>query len=144
MFLGEFVHVLDDKGRLTIPAKFRAGLSDGLVITRGIDRCLVIYPLDEWNRLAAQVSALPLTNRSARAFRRLVFAGAHYATPENDKQGRVLIPSRLREYANLRDEVVIAGLNNYIEIWNPEAWAQEREQIEEDEGTVEGWANLGI
>ena len=144
MFLEEFVHVLDEKGRLTIPAKFRAGLSDGLVITRGIDRCLVVYPLEEWNRLAERVSALPMTNRSARAFRRLVFAGAHHATPDKDKQGRVLIPPRLREYANLEGEVVIAGLNTHIEIWNPEAWAQEREHIEEDEDAVDEWANLGI
>ena len=142
MFLGEFIHVIDEKGRLTIPAKFRAALADGLVITRGIDRCLAIYPAREWNRLAERVSALPMTDRRARAFRRLVFANASDAIP--DKQGRVLIPPRLREYANLDGEVVVAGLNTYIEVWDPGAWGEERKRVEGDEVDVEEWAALGI
>ncbi|MFO7741532.1 MAG: division/cell wall cluster transcriptional repressor MraZ [Anaerolineae bacterium] len=142
MFLGEFVHVLDSKGRLTIPAKFRAELDTGLVVTRGIDRCLAVFPKPEWQQLAEQVSELPLTNRQARAFQRLLFANASEVAPDN--QGRVLIPPRLREYAALDGEVVVAGLNTHIELWNPEAWNREREQLEGEEVDIEGWAALGI
>jgi len=142
MFLGEFVHTIDDKGRLTIPAKFRADLAIGLVVTRGIDRCLVIYPTEEWGRLAEQVSGLPMTDRRARAFRRLVFANASDATP--DKQGRILIPPHLREYASLDGEVVVTGLNTYIEVWNPDSWGEERERVEGYEADIEEWAVLGI
>jgi len=142
MFLGEFVHTTDDKGRITIPARFRAELASGLVVTRGIDRCLAIYPLSEWEKLAEKVSALPVTDRRARAFRRLVFANAADAVP--DKQGRIVIPPRLREYAGLSDEVVITGLNNYIELWNPRTWNKERERVEIDDADIEEWATLGI
>jgi len=142
MFLGEFIHAIDEKGRLTIPAKFRADLAAGLVVTRGIDRCLAIYPLEEWNRLAERVSALPLMDRRARALRRLVFANASDAVP--DRQGRVLIPPRLREYASLDSEIIVTGLNTYIEVWNTEGWAEERERVEGDDVDAEEWAALGI
>lgn len=142
MFLGEFVHTTDEGGRLTIPARFRGDLEVGLVVTRGLDRCLAIYPMKEWERLAEQVSALPITDRRARAFRRLVFANASDATL--DKHGRVLIPPRLREYAGLDGEVVITGLNTYIELWNPDSWSEERERVEGDDVTMEEWAALGI
>jgi MraZ protein len=142
MFLGEFVHTIDEKGRLTIPAKFRADLASGLVVTRGIDRCLAIYPLEEWERLAERVSALPMTDRRARAFRRLVFANASDAVP--DKQGRMLIPPRLREYASLDGEAVVTGLDTYIEVWNLDAWAGERERVEGDDADIEEWSVLGI
>jgi MraZ protein len=142
MFLGEFIHASDEKGRLTIPAKFRADLAAGLVVTRGIDRCLAIYPLEEWKRLAERVSALPVTDRRARAFRRLVFANASDAVP--DRQGRVLIPPRLREYAGLDSDVIVTGLDTYIEVWNTGDWAQERERVEGDDVDAEQWATLGI
>jgi MraZ protein len=142
MFLGEFVHIIDGKGRLTIPAKFRADLAVGLVVTRGIDRCLAIYPMEEWQKLAKQVSELPMTDRRARAFRRLVFANASDAVP--DKQGRVLIPPRLREYAGFDSEVIVAGLNTYIEVWEPETWSEERERVEGEDMDSEEWAILGI
>ena len=142
MFLGEFVHTIDSKGRLTIPAKFRSDLAEGLVITRGIDRCLAVYPMGAWGRLAQQVSGLPVTDRRARAFRRLVFAAASHALP--DKQGRVLVPPRLRKYAGLDGDVIITGLNTYAEVWNPELWAEERERVEGDDEDVDEWALLGI
>ena len=142
MFLGEFVHTLDAKGRLTVPARFRDDLSPGFIITRGLDRCLVIYPLDEWQKLAERVSALPMTDRHARAFRRLVFANAADVSP--DKQGRVVIPPRLREYAELEGEVVVTGLNTYIELWSPDAWDRERQKVEGYEADIEEWAALGI
>jgi MraZ protein len=142
MFLGEFVHTLDENGRLTIPAKFRDDLIDGLVVTRGIDRCLAIYTMKEWEKLADKVSALPVTDRLARAFRRLVFANASDAVL--DKQGRVLIPPRLREYAGLNGEAIVTGLNNYVEVWNPEAWGEERERVEGDDVNIEAWKELAI
>jgi len=142
MFLGEFVHTIDDKGRLTIPARFRADLEAGLVVTRGIDRCLAIYPIDEWKSLAEQVSALPVTERRARSFRRLVFASASDAVP--DKQGRILIPPHLRDYAKLDGEAVITGLNTYIEVWNTGSWDEERERVEGYDVNIEEWAALGI
>lgn len=142
MFLGEFVHTIDGKGRLAIPARFRADLAIGLVVTRGIDRCLAIYPIEEWKQLAKQVSALPMTDRRARAFRRLVFANASDAIP--DKQGRVLIPPRLREYAGLDGEVIVTGLNVYIEVWNPDSWREEREHVEGNDEDIGEWALLDI
>jgi MraZ protein len=142
MFLGEYVHTIDEKGRLAVPARFRADLAAGLVVTRGIDRCLAIYPLEEWKRLAEQVSALPITDRRARAFRRLVFANASDVIP--DKQGRVLIPPRLREYAGINGEVVVTGLDTYIEVWGPEAWNEERTRVEDFNANDEEWAVLGI
>ena len=141
MFLGEFVHTIDEKGRLTIPAKFRDGLAAGLVITRSLDRCLAIYPQDEWEKLAAKVSDLPMTDRRARAFRRLVFAHASDAVP--DRQGRVLIPPHLREYAGLNGEAVITGLNTYIEVWSPAPWDEELERVE-GPASIEEWAALKI
>lgn len=142
MFLGEYVHTIDEKGRLAVPARFRAELAAGVVITRGIDRCLAIYPIEEWERLAKQVSALPMTDRRARAFRRLVFANASNVIP--DRQGRVLIPPRLREYAGLDGEVVITGIDTYIEVWNPQAWSEERERVEDFDANDEEWVALGI
>ncbi|MGD8996787.1 MAG: division/cell wall cluster transcriptional repressor MraZ [Anaerolineae bacterium] len=142
MFLGNFVHILDSKGRLTIPAKFRTDLDKGLVLTRGIDRCLAVFPMDEWEQLAGQVSDLPITDRRARAFQRLLFANASDVFP--DKQGRVLIPPRLREYASLDGEVVVAGLNTHIEVWSAEAWEKEREQLEGADFDIDAWAALGI
>jgi MraZ protein len=142
MFLGEFVHTLDSKGRLTVPAKFRADLDTSLVVTRWMDRCLAMFPMAEWERLAAQVSDLPMTDRGARALKRFLFSSASHVSPDN--QGRVLIPPRLREYAGLEDDVVVAGLNNYIEIWGTEAWRDERERVEGDDVEAEGWAALGI
>ncbi len=142
MFLGEFSHTIDDKGRLTLPSKFRAELAGGLVVTRGIDQCLFAFPLDEWQNLAHKVSSLPLTESQAREFRRLLFSGASDDVP--DKQGRVLIPQYLREYAGLNGEVIVAGLNTHIEIWNPDAWNDARKGFESGALDTGHWARLGI
>ncbi len=140
MLLGEFIQTIDDKGRVTIPATFRAELEAGLVVTRGLDRCLAIYPAAEWKRLAAEVSALPTGGRRGRALRRVVFAQAYDAAA--DSQGRVLIPPRLREYADFEGEVVVIGLTSYIEVWDPEAWRAECQLVEGDNGAIEEWAAL--
>ncbi len=134
MFLGEFEHLLDDKGRLTVPAKFRMELVDGFVITKGIDRCLFVYTLDEWRPLAEKISRLPVTKREARALARLVFAGASDCSL--DKQGRILLPSYLRQYANLNSEVVIVGLNTHLEIWDLETWRNTSQKIEEEAESI--------
>ena len=141
MFLGEYAHTIDEKGRLTLPAKYRADLAPGVVVTRGLDKCLFIFPMDEWKKLSEKVSALPLTDVQAREFRRLLFSGANDV--ELDKQGRVLLPQYLREYAGLNGNVIVAGLNTHMEIWAPESWNTIRDNID-SAANVEQWARLGI
>jgi MraZ protein len=141
MFLGEYAHTIDDKGRLTLPAKYRTELAAGVVVTRGLDKCLFVFPMDEWKKLAEKVSALPITDVSAREFRRQLFSGADDV--ELDKQGRVLLPQYLREYAGLNGNVIVAGLNTHMEIWAPEAWNTIRANIDSADN-AEQWAKLGI
>lgn len=121
MFLGEYEHTVDDKGRMAIPAKFRAGLAEGLVVTRGFDQNLLVYPMTVWRELAARINALPMSQPAARNLRRLLFGSA--ADVEIDKQGRILLPANLREYAGITGEAVVAGLDTFIEIWSNERWA---------------------
>lgn len=139
MFLGEYRHTIDDKGRLTIPAKFRGLLAAGMVVTRGFDRNLMAFSLDGWEELAARVKSLPWSDPSAREFRRRIFSGAVDLTP--DKQGRVLLPVYLREFANIGSDVVVTGMMDHLEIWNGDAWQPVREAAESDE---QHWDNLGI
>lgn len=143
MFLGEYSHTLDDKGRLTIPARLREGLEGGLVITRGDDRCLVIHPTERFLELANKVAQMPAASRSTREFRRRVFGGAHEATV--DKLGRVLVPAFLRDYAGIQDQVLIVGVNTAIEVWSPEGYreALAREEQDRDESLAE-MASRGV
>lgn len=141
MFLGEFNYTIDEKGRLTIPAKFRQPLLSGLVVTRGLDRNLAIYPLDEWNKLVDKINQLPHGDPAARTLRRLVFSGASDVEP--DSQGRVNIPAYLLDYGRISKDVVVAGLNTYIELWSPAEWQTVREVLE-DETNASRWASLGI
>ena len=143
MFLGEFSHNLDDKGRLTIPAKFRDELAGGVVITRGIDRCLSVFPRVGWDSLAERIAQLPITQRNARNFGRLMFSGAADFIP--DRQGRVLIPQGLRTYAGLDGEAIVIGLYDRLEIWNPKLWADVKAKVEEDpESIAEQLHEIGI
>jgi MraZ protein len=142
MFLGEYVHTIDDKGRLVVPAKFRNALAGGMVVTKGVDRCLVIYPMDEWQAYRERISSLPTMDRSARDLRRLIFAGAVDIVP--DAQGRFVVPQSLREYAGLDGQVVIAGCDNYIEVWSPEEWAKVQARMTQNEENAERWATLGV
>lgn len=121
MFLGEYRHTLDPKGRVNLPTKFRKDLSKGVVITRGVDRCLFVYPHATWERLAANLARLPLTAQAGRAFARLLLAGAMDVVP--DGQGRVMLPEYLRAYAGLAKRVVLAGVYDRLEIWDEAAWA---------------------
>ena len=126
MFMGEYQHVLDAKGRMIMPAKFREGLGERFVITRGLDNCLFVYPLSEWTQLEQKLKALPFTRSDARAFMRFFFSGA--AECELDKQGRILIPNNLREHAKLKKVVVVIGVSNRVEIWSQEVWKQYSEE----------------
>jgi MraZ protein len=120
LFLGEFQHSLDAKGRLTLPAKFRDALADGLVVTKGMENCLFVFSRSEWPSLQDKVQSLPMIKKDARKFTRFFFGGA--MEEELDKQGRVLIPENLRQYAELNREVVIIGVSNRLEVWNKENW----------------------
>jgi MraZ protein len=142
MFLGQFEHTLDDAGRVSLPAKYRAELAEGVVITRGVDRCLFIFPMRQWDPLAKQISDLPLGSPSARTVRRLLFSGASDIVP--DRQGRILIPAYLREYANINGQVMIVGLYSYIEIWNVDDWRRVQAQAEEEGTSAQPWKELGI
>ena len=129
MFLGRFDHTIDEKARLAIPARFRAGLQDGMVITRGTDRCLYIFPVEAWTGIAARLDALPLGDPNARNLRRAAFAAAEPA--ELDKQGRVVLSERLRTYAGLGASAAVVGMNTYIEVWDLAAWETLETQVEE-------------
>ena len=143
MFLSEFNHTIDDKGRLTLPAKFRAELSAGVVVTRGLDRCLFIFAKSEWDTVSQQITKLPLTKADARTFARFMFSGASDCEP--DKQGRILLPSYLRQYAKLDNDVVIIGAGNRLEVWNPATWRETISGLEDNaQDTAERLADLGI
>ncbi|MDW7738699.1 MAG: division/cell wall cluster transcriptional repressor MraZ [Bacillota bacterium] len=120
MFTGEFQHTLDVKGRVIIPSRLRDGLGDRFVVTRGLDHCLFVYPPSEWSRLEQKLKQLPFTKSDSRAFMRLFFSGAMEV--EADKQGRVLIPQNLRDYAGIEKDVMIIGVSNRVEIWNEKSW----------------------
>lgn len=136
VFLGEFSHTIDSKGRLTIPAKFRALLAPGLVVTRNpSERCLLLMPLHKWDEVAAKINALPLTDPGSAAFRRAVFSAAEDLKP--DKQGRILISQRLRDYAEIKNDVVVAGVHSFIELWQPARW-QEKVLKPLESGEIDG------
>lgn len=120
MFMGEFRHTIDEKGRLIMPARFRDGLGDRFVATRGLDNCLFVYPLAEWASLEEKLKSLPFTRGEARAFTRLFLAGASEC--EIDRQGRFVIPGGLRDYAKIEKDVVIIGVSNRIEVWSQTEW----------------------
>jgi MraZ protein len=133
MLLGEFEHTIDDKNRLTLPAKFRQALSGGVVITRGMDGCLYCYPQAEWERLVdGRLAGLDPLSREGRLMHRYFFAGAAEAEP--DKQGRVMVPATLAKNAGIGREVVVAGVRDHLEIWDRAAW---REHVKQLEGSAE-------
>ncbi len=120
MFMGEYSHTIDTKGRLIIPSRFREELGETFVVTKGLDGCLFAFSDEEWKAFEIKLKSLPLTNKNARQFARFFVAGA---TPcELDKQGRILLPATLREFAGLEKDVVLTGMLNRIEIWSKEKW----------------------
>ena len=143
VFIGEYQHVLDPKGRVIMPSKFREGLGEKFVVTKGLDHCLFVYPQNEWQEFERKLRTLPLTSKDARAFTRFFFAGATEC--ELDKQGRILIPANLREYAELVKELVIIGVASRVEIWSKERWDEYNDDANLDhQSIVEKMAELGI
>lgn len=141
--MGEFEHTVDEKGRLAIPAKFRPKLADGLVITRGLDRCLFVYTTSEWGILAERIGRLPVTKPEARSFQRMIFSGA--TDCQLDQQGRVVVPVFLREYAGLTSDAIIIGVNNRLEIWSTDRWREVRDNVEQQGGVIaEQLVDFGI
>jgi MraZ protein len=141
---GEFRHTLDDRSRVAVPVRFRTRLAQGATLARWLDKCLGLFPQDEWEELAAKLRGLPLTNARAREFARFMSSGA--VEVQLDKQGRILVPSYLREYAGLSEgEVIVVGAFNRLEIWAPAAWLPYRSKIEDEpEALAEHLADLGI
>jgi transcriptional regulator MraZ len=123
MLLGTHEHTLDDKSRLTLPAKFRQAFAGGVVVTRGLDPCLVAYPRDEWTRSQSRIAELDTLSGAARSLQRAVYANA--VEGDLDKQGRIVIPGALKEFASLDRDVVVAGVNDHLEIWDRAAWRLE-------------------
>jgi MraZ protein len=143
MFIGEYHHSMDEKGRMAVPAKFRKSLQRGAVVTKGLDNCLVIYPRAEWEVLAQKLAALPLSQANTRAFARLMLAGA--MDIELDKQGRMMVPDYLRAYAQLEKKAVIAGLYNRLEVWGEKRWEGYRSQTEKASNDIaEQLGSLGV
>jgi MraZ protein len=129
MLLGEYAHTIDDKNRLTLPARFRAVFGDGIVVTRGMDGCLFAYTRDDWDTLVqTRLAGLDLLSQEGRRMQRFFFSGATEA--ELDKQGRVGIPQALLEHAKLGRDVVVAGVNDHLEIWDRDAWRRELAEVE--------------
>ena len=141
MFMGEYNHTVDSKGRLIIPSKFREELGESFVVTRGMDGCLSIFSQESWQDFEQKLSTLPLaTSKEARTFTRFFVSGA--ATCELDKQGRILVPATLREYAGLTKDVILAGSLDHIEVWSKERWA-ERIDFTDMDAIAQGLQDLG-
>ena len=143
MFIGEFKHSVDEKGRVSLPVKFRAALASGCVVTRGLDHCLWVYPQEEWQVLAEKIAGLPITQKNARSFSRLMLAGASDATV--DRIGRVNLPGYLRQYASIEKDVVIVGIYSRIEIWPADRWENFKKEMENSgEEIAENLSEIGF
>lgn len=143
MFYGEYRHTIDPKGRVIMPSKIREGLGVKFILTKGFDKCLFAYSMEEWGNLEAKLRTLPLADKDARAFMRFLFAGATEC--EADKQGRILIPQNLREHAGLDKEVCVIGMASRVEFWDKKRWEEYTgdENLGEDK-LAEKWAMFGI
>lgn len=141
MFMGEYNHTIDAKGRVIVPSRFRETLGDEFVITKGLDGCLFVYDTNEWAAFEEKLKSLPITNKDARAFVRFFLAGA--ASVEVDKQGRILLPASLRDFAELTKDVVLIGVGSRIEIWSKERW-EGIDSFEDMDAIAEHMADLGL
>lgn len=141
MFMGEYNHSIDAKGRLIVPAKLREALGENFVVTQGLDGCLFVFPSDVWTEFEAKLNSLPMTDKKARQFARYFLRGA--VCPDVDKQGRILIPVSLRESAGLEKEVTMIGVGNRVEIWNPER-LEENSTFDDMDEIAGHMADLGI
>ena len=141
MFMGEYNHTIDTKGRLIIPAKFREQLGNEFVVTKGLDGCLFVFPMNEWELFEQKLRTLPLTQKSARKFTRFFVAGATEC--ELDKQGRILLPQTLREFAQLEKDVVLSGNLKRVEIWSKANWTDNNAYDDMDD-IAEQMTDLGL
>lgn len=143
MFIGEYYYNLDNKNRLAMPSKFRDSFKDGAVITKGLDNCLFVYTKKEWNKLVEKLANLPISQAKSRAFSRLMLAGA--MDVNLDKQGRMIMPDYLKQFAGLGKKLVVAGLYNRLEIWDEKMWSKYQRVSEKDSNEIaEGLVDLGI
>ena len=143
MFIGEYNGTIDDKARIIIPAKFRSSLKNQVVVTRGLDNSLVLYTLDEWKKLAEKLASLPISTANTRAFSRLMLAGAMDC--DIDKQGRIVLPGYLKEFARIQKKMVFAGMYNRVEIWSEELWTKYKTQTEKNSNQIaEALGELGV
>lgn len=141
MFMGEYNHTIDAKGRVIVPSKFRELLGEEFVVTKGLDGCLFVFPNDEWKNFEDKLKTLPLTNKDARHFVRFFLAGA--ATVDTDKQGRILLPGVLREFGELEKDVVLVGVASRVEIWSKERW-EANTSFDDVEEIAEHMSDLGL
>lgn len=143
MLMGEYMHTIDAKGRVILPADFRSELGESFIITKGLDSCLFIYTMTEWENLSTKLKQLPLAKAEARAFVRFFFSGARQL--ECDKQGRFLMPATLRAHAKLQKDVVLIGISSRIELWSREEWNRYNEEINPSVSSIaENLVDLGI
>ncbi|MCI9189675.1 MAG: division/cell wall cluster transcriptional repressor MraZ [Lachnospiraceae bacterium] len=141
MFMSKYNHTIDPKGRLSIPSKYREILGDEFVVSKGMDGCLFVYANETWKEFEAKLAALPLVNRQARQLARFFLSGAQYVTV--DKQGRILVPQDLRDFAGLEKDVVLSGMGSRIEVWSLEKWNEVNSQVDIDE-ISEGMGDMGL
>jgi len=143
MFIGEYNHAIDEKGRISLPVKFRSNLALGCVVTRGLDGCLWIYPKDSWEELAQKIAEMPITQKNARSFARFILSGA--VECEIDKAGRINLPKFLLEYGDIKQKAVLTGVFNRIEVWADDKWSGFKAQMEENsEEIAENLSEIGF
>jgi len=142
VFTGEYRHSVDEKGRTAVPSKFRTQLEGGAFVSRWIDSCLAIFPRQDWDALASRTAALPISDAGARTFSRFLFAGAYEV--DLDRQGRMVVPPSLREWAGLTNEAVIVGSRDHAEIWAPARWEAYRRDMESPDALAQHLTGLGI
>ncbi len=140
MFLGEFELRIDHKGRVAIPARFRDAFRAGLVLSRGFDKCLIVYTMAEWERVADELVSLPVTQLNPRRIARFTFSGAFDLEP--DRQGRIILPPALRQYAGINDEVVVVGSYSHLQIWSKENWVAEKKFMTEHVAEIAEAVNI--
>jgi MraZ protein len=142
VFTGEYQHTLDEKGRLAVPARFRAELAQGAQVSKWIDGCVALFPRADWEVLAERTAALPVTDQSARTFQRFLFGAAFEV--ELDRQGRFVLPLVLREFAELASQVVVVGARRRLELWSPQRWSRYSAEMDRPEVLAEHLQGLGI
>lgn len=143
MFIGEYLHNLDDKNRMAVPVKFRVKLGKGAVVTKGLEHCLFLFNAADWEEFVQKIKNLPISQANNRAFSRLMLAGAMEV--DLDNQGRILLPDYLKQYAGLKKQIVVAGLYNRVEIWDEEAWKNYKAKTEASSDEIaERLGEMGI